>query len=87
VPSIELIRAITQQIAIFASGDMTQAANIVASMRNGASEYVDHSSGYDLLEALTRFSFSRSRAWGAARKGRAITFLSGRGGPVGWRLK
>ena len=57
IRTIELIRATTQQIAIFANGEMTQPANIVASMRAGAGEYLDHSAGSEaLLEALTRFS-------------------------------
>ena len=81
IRAIELIRATTQQIAIFACGDMTQPTNIVVSMRNGASEYVDRSAGYEvLLEALTRFSSSRTRASGAARKARVFTFLSAKGG-------
>jgi hypothetical protein len=37
--AIELIHA-TTQIAIFASGDMTQPANIVASMRRGANMWI-----------------------------------------------
>src|SRR6266516_3447621 len=41
IHAIELIRATTQQIAIFANGEMTQPANIVASMRAGAGEYLD----------------------------------------------
>lgn len=81
IRAIELIRATTQQIAIFASGEMTQPANIVASMRNGASEFVDRSAGYEfLLEALTRFSSSRTRALGGAGKARVFTFLSAKGG-------
>jgi DNA-binding NarL/FixJ family response regulator len=68
IRAIELIRA-TTQIAIFASGEITQPANIVATMRNGASEYVDRSGGHEaLLEALTRFSALRTRALGAARR-------------------
>jgi DNA-binding NarL/FixJ family response regulator len=59
---IELIKATTLQIAIFASGEMTQPAGIVASMRAGAGEYVDSSAGSDaLLEALTRFKQAHAR--------------------------
>lgn len=77
--AIELIHA-TTQIAIFASGDMTQPANIVASMRSGASEYVDRSAGHEaLLEALTRFSSLRTRALRAG-KARVFTFLGAKGG-------
>jgi pilus assembly protein CpaE len=80
IRAIELIYA-TTQIAIFASGDMTRPDNIVASMRNGASEYFDCSVGYDvLLEALTRFSSLRTRALGGAGKARVFTFLSAKGG-------
>jgi len=77
---IELIRA-TTQIAIFAYGEMTQPANIVASMRSGAGEYIDNSAGSEaLLEALTRFSSSRTRAPGSGGKARIFTFLGAKGG-------
>jgi len=81
VRAIELIRATTLQIAIFASGEMTNPANIVASMRAGAGEYVDHAGGSAALsEALTRFSTMRTRAPGVAGKARVFTFLSAKGG-------
>ena len=81
IRAIELIKATTLQIGIFANGEMTQPASIVASMRAGAGEYVDQSAGSDaLLEALTRYSSSRSRAFGAAGRARVFTFLSAKGG-------
>ncbi len=81
IRTIELIRATTQQIAIFANGEMTQPANIVASMRAGAGEYIDSSAGHDaLLEALTRFSSIRTRTPGSGGKARVFTFLSAKGG-------
>jgi pilus assembly protein CpaE len=81
ITAIELIRSTTLQIAIFANGAMTQPANIVASMRAGAGEYLDDSAGSEaLLEALTRFSATRTRAPGSAGKGRIFTFLSAKGG-------
>jgi pilus assembly protein CpaE len=81
IRAIELIRATTQQIAIFAIGEMSQPANIVASMRAGAGEYVDNSAGSEaLLEALTRFSSSRTRASAGAGRARVFTFLSAKGG-------
>ena len=81
VHTIELIRATTQQIAIFANGEMTQPANIVASMRAGAGEYLDQAAGSEaLLEALTRFSSSRSRTSSTAGRARVFTFLSAKGG-------
>src|SRR6201997_626239 len=81
IRAIELIKATTLQIGIFANGEMTQPASIVASMRAGAGEYIDQSAGSDaLLEALTRYSSSRSRAFGAAGRARVFTFLSAKGG-------
>jgi pilus assembly protein CpaE len=82
VRTIELIRATTQQIAIFANGDMTNPASIVASMRAGAGEYLDRSAAGSepLTEALTRFSSSRTRSLGGAGKARVFTFLSAKGG-------
>ena len=81
IRTIELIRATTQQIGIFANGELTKPANIVASMRAGAVEYVDDSAGSDaLLEALTRFSSTRTRTPGTGGKARVFTFLSAKGG-------
>jgi pilus assembly protein CpaE len=81
IRAIELIRATTQQIAIFANGEMTQPAAIVASMRAGAGEYIDNAGGSDaLLEALTRFSSTRTRTPGSGGKARVFTFLSAKGG-------
>jgi len=80
IHAIELIRA-TTQIAIFANGEMTQPANIVASMRSGAGEYIDNSAGPEaLLEALTRLSSTRTRAPGGGGKARIFTFLGAKGG-------
>ena len=60
-------------------GNMRQPANIVASMRSGAREYIDRSAGYEaLLEALTRFSSLRTRALGSASRGRVFTFRARR---------
>ena len=81
IRAIELIKATTLQIGIFANGEMTQPASIVASMRAGAGEYIDQSAGSDaLLEALTRYSSSRARSFGAAGRARVFTFLSAKGG-------
>lgn len=81
IQAIELIRATTLQIAIFANGAMTQPATIVASMRAGAGEYLDNSAGSEALtEALTRFSSTSTRSRGTAGKARIYTFLSAKGG-------
>ena len=81
IRAIELIKATTLQIAIFANGEMTQPATIVASMRAGAGEYIDQAAGSEaLLEALTRYSSSRTRSVGMAGRARVFTFLSAKGG-------
>jgi len=81
IRTIELIKTTTLQIAIFANGDMSQPASIVASMRAGAGEFIDQSAGSDaVLEALTRYSSSRARSYGAAGRARVFTFLSAKGG-------
>jgi pilus assembly protein CpaE len=81
IQTIELIRSTTQQIAIFANGEMTQAAVIVSAMRAGAGEYLDSAAGHEaLLEALTRFSSARTRSLGGAGTARVFTFLSAKGG-------
>jgi pilus assembly protein CpaE len=81
IRAIELIRATTQQIGIFANGDMARPANIVAAMRAGAGEYIDDTAGSEaLLEALTRFSSMSTRAPGTGGKARVLTFLSAKGG-------
>ncbi|MGA9072711.1 MAG: AAA family ATPase, partial [Candidatus Sulfotelmatobacter sp.] len=81
IRAIELIQANTLQLAIFANGTMQQPATIVASMRAGAGEYLDDSTGSEaLLEALTRFSSNRTRTRGGAGKARIFTFLSAKGG-------
>jgi pilus assembly protein CpaE len=81
IRAIELIQANTLQLAIFANGSMQQPTAIVASMRAGAGEYLDDSTGLEaLLEALTRFSSNRTRTRGGAGKARIFTFLSAKGG-------
>ncbi len=81
IRAIELIQANTLQLAIFANGTMQQATTIVAAMRAGAGEYLDDSTGVEgLLEALTRFSSSRTRNRGGVGKARIFTFLSAKGG-------
>jgi pilus assembly protein CpaE len=81
IKAIELIQANTLQLAIFANGSMQQPTTIVAAMRAGAGEYLDHSAGPDgLVEALTRYSSNRTRMRGGAGKARVFTFLSAKGG-------
>ena len=81
VHAIELIHSNTLQIAIFALGSMQQPAMIVASMRAGAGEFVDDAAGSEaLLDALTRYSSTKTRSRSGAGKARIFTFLSAKGG-------
>jgi pilus assembly protein CpaE len=81
VRAIEMLQANTLQLAIFACGGMTQPTVIVAAMRAGAGEYLDYNAGSEpLLEALTRFSSSRTRSRATGGKARVFTFLSAKGG-------
>src|SRR6202451_751983 len=81
IHAIELIRATTLQIAIFANGEMTNPAAIVSAMRAGWGEFLENAAGSEaLLEALARFSATRTRARGGPGRARIFTFLSAKGG-------
>ena len=69
--AIELIHANVPQIAVFAAGAMNDPSVIVAAMRSGAREYLERESGTDaFIDALRRFSSSRSIAHGATGRAR-----------------
>ena len=79
--AIELIHGTIPEITIFAVGEMSQPANIVAAMRAGAREFLDHGATRDaLIEAFTRFAATLSRAQRSASKARVLTFLNAKGG-------
>jgi len=72
--TIELIRSATNDISVFAVGEMTSPATIVAAMRAGAGEYLErNASAESIAEALGRFSAVRNKAR-AASSGRARVF-------------
>jgi pilus assembly protein CpaE len=74
IKTIELLRASTEDIAIFAIGEMTQAATIVAVMRAGAGEYLERNvSSEALAEAFARFTSARNK--GRSSLGRARVFM------------
>src|SRR5262249_51974715 len=78
--AIELIRATTNDTAIFAIGDMRNPMTIVGAMRAGAGEFVDRMSGADgLIEAFTRYSASRSKTRSSG-KARVFTIINAKGG-------
>lgn len=81
IRAIELIRATTSDIAIFAIGEMRNPVTIVGAMRAGAGEFVDRAAGAEaLVEAFNRFSVSRSRTRSSNGKARVFTVINAKGG-------
>jgi pilus assembly protein CpaE len=81
IRAIELIRDTTSEIAIFAIGGMGNARHVVAAMRAGACEFLDQATLTDaLVEALDRFSVSRSRNRSRNGKARTFTVINAKGG-------
>jgi pilus assembly protein CpaE len=81
IRAIELIRDTTIDIAIFAIGGMGNARHVVAAMRAGACEFLDRATLTDaLVEALDRFSVSRSRNRSRNSKARTFTVINAKGG-------
>ena len=80
IRAIELIRATTNDVAIFAMGEMRNPMTIVGAMRAGAGEFIDRSTGTEaLLEAFTRYSASRSKTRSSG-KARVFTVMNAKGG-------
>jgi pilus assembly protein CpaE len=81
IHAIELIRATTEDIGIFATGEMTHPPTIVSAMRAGAGEYLERApSSEALLEALTRFSAARSKMRTTSGRARVFTVTNAKGG-------
>jgi pilus assembly protein CpaE len=81
INAIELIHATTNDVSVFAAGDMSQPALIVAAMRAGAREFIDRSVSRDaLLECLTRHASALSKTRSAVGKGKVFNFLNAKGG-------
>jgi len=79
--AIELIHANVPQIAVFAAGSMNEPSVIVAAMRSGAREYLERESSTDaFIDALRRFSSSRSKARGATGRARILAVTNSKGG-------
>jgi len=80
IRAIEVIRATTSDIAIFAIGDMKNPMAIVGAMRSGAGEYVDRNTGTEgLLDAFSRYSAARSKTRSTG-KARVFTAINAKGG-------
>jgi pilus assembly protein CpaE len=81
IQAIELIRATTSEISIFAIGEMHDAQHIVTAMRAGAGEFLDRAAGVEaVVEAFNRFSVSRSRTRRSNGKARVFTVINAKGG-------
>jgi len=81
ISTIELIHSATSEIVVFAIGEMNQPPAIVAAMRAGAREYLERQATAEaLVEALSRFSTSRSKARTSAGRARVFTVVSAKGG-------
>jgi len=60
---------------------MNNPLTIVAAMRSGAREYLEqHTTSEAILEALTRFATSRSKARASAGRARVFTVMNAKGG-------
>jgi len=81
VHAIELVQGTTSDIVIFAVGDLQRPETIVSAMRAGAREYLERSATTEsMLEALSRFSASRSRARTASGRARVFIVTNAKGG-------
>jgi pilus assembly protein CpaE len=81
IHTIELIRASTSDVAIFAIGDMRNPMAIVGAMRAGAGEYIDRMAGTEgLADAFGRFTASRSKTRSSTGRARVFTVINAKGG-------
>ncbi len=81
IHTIELIRASTSDVAIFAVGDMRNPMAIVGAMRAGAGEYIDRMAGAEgLADAFGRFTASRSKTRSGTGRARVFTVINAKGG-------
>ena len=81
IHAIELIHNNTADIVIFAVGAMSDPAVIVSAMRAGAREYLERNATSEgMVEALTRFSASRSKSRATSGRARVFTITNAKGG-------
>jgi pilus assembly protein CpaE len=81
ISAIELIHAATNDVALFAVGEMNHPATIVASMRAGASEYLERNANSEAIgEAVLRHSATRSKNRSSAGRARVFTVTNAKGG-------
>jgi pilus assembly protein CpaE len=81
ISTIELLKNSTNELAIFAMGEMERPPIIVSAMRAGACEYLERGAdATPLHEALGRYISSRARNINAAGRARVLTFMNSKGG-------
>lgn len=81
IAAIELIHATTSDVVIFACGEMTNPAIIVAVMRAGAREYLDRNAGNETIsEAFIRYTSARNKARAGSGRARVFTVTNAKGG-------
>jgi Flp pilus assembly CpaE family ATPase len=81
IHAIELIRATTSDIAIFAVGEMTHPPSIVSAMRAGAGEYLETNPTIPaMVEAFTRFAASRGKSRTSSGRARVFAVTNAKGG-------
>lgn len=78
---IELLKASTNDLAVFAIGELNEPQMIVAVMRAGACEYLERAVDPAALQnAFTLFAASRTRARNSGGRARVYTFMNAKGG-------
>ncbi|HEY7097947.1 MAG TPA: AAA family ATPase [Terriglobales bacterium] len=81
IHAIELIRANTTDIGIFAAGEMVHPPTIVSAMRAGAGEYIERNTPSEgLLEAFNRFAAVRGKMRATTGRARVFTVANAKGG-------
>jgi pilus assembly protein CpaE len=79
--AIELIKAATNDLTIFAVGVMTSPNTIVSAMRAGAGEYLEREAPAEAIaEALNRYSSARNKARSSSGRARVFTVTNAKGG-------
>lgn len=80
--AIELIHASGGDVAVFAVGGLTDASTVVAAMRAGAREYLEHNpTPSGMSEAFNRFLSTRGKVrTSSAGRARVITITNAKGG-------
>ncbi len=79
--TIELLRSTTNDLAVFALGEMSQPLVIVAAMRAGATEFLERNGSTSaLLEAFTRHSAQRHKRRNVAGRAHVFSFLNAKAG-------